>query len=53
MTEFELMKNDPEGLFNLYISQMQAGSPLSQDQLVKFEYLKTVLLKGGDIGNGV
>jgi hypothetical protein len=42
--EFIIMKSNPKQLYNNYIEQMQNGIPLSDDQLVKFEYLKKLLL---------
>jgi hypothetical protein len=44
MNEFELMKRDPQALFTYYIELMQAGTPLDDSQVIKFEYLKKVLI---------
>lgn len=45
MTEFEMMKEFPAQLFDLYIAQMESGVPLDSAQQVKFEYLKRLLFK--------
>ena len=47
MNEFEMMKNNPQGLFDYYIDLMQNGTPLNDEQIIKMEYLKKILLKGG------
>jgi hypothetical protein len=45
MNEFEMMKHNPQGLFDYYLQIMQAGTPLNDGQVVKMEYLKKILLK--------
>jgi hypothetical protein len=44
MNEFQMMKEQPQALFDYYLSLMQAGTPLDDSQLIKFEYLKKVLI---------
>ncbi len=39
-TEFKVMLQDPQSLWELYFEQVASGITLSEDQLVKFEYLK-------------
>jgi hypothetical protein len=41
--EFKMMLQDPQALWDLYFEQVASGTPLSEDQLVKFEYLKKTL----------
>ena len=45
--EFLIMKTNPKNLYDAYVEQMQNGIPLTVDQLVKFEYLKKLLLIEG------
>lgn len=42
--EFIIMKENPKQLYDGYIEQMQNGIPLTDEQLIKFEYLKKLLL---------
>lgn len=42
--EFIIMKTNPKQLYDEYIEQLQNGIPLTDEQLVKFEYLKKLLL---------
>ena len=44
--EFIIMKENPKQLYDGHIEQMQNGIPLTDEQLVKFEYLKKLLLIG-------
>lgn len=44
--EFIIMKENPKQLYDGYVEQMQNGIPLTDEQLVKFEYLKKLLLIG-------
>lgn len=43
--EFSLMKSNPKALYDGYIEQMMQGIPLTEDQQIKFEYLKRLLIK--------
>lgn len=45
MNEFEMMKNNPKELFNYYMSLLTNGIGLSDEQIIKFEYLKKLLIK--------
>ena len=45
MTEYQMMKEDPLQLFNQYLEILQNGDALSDDQFIKMEYLKKVLIK--------
>ena len=42
--EFLIMKTNPKRLYDGYIEQMQNGIPLDDEQRIKFEYLKKLLL---------
>jgi len=44
--EFQVMKENPKRLFDYYINRMQQGIPLDDSQVVKMEYLKSILFKG-------
>lgn len=44
--EYQVMKTDPKRLFDYYINRMQQGIPLDDSQIVKMEYVKSVLFKG-------
>ena len=43
--EYVLLKQNPRMLFDQYMSQITNGTPLTPDQLIKFEYLKTLFIK--------
>lgn len=45
MSELQRMKDDPRGLFTLYIDLLASGESLTDGQLARFEYLKTLFLK--------
>jgi len=45
MTEFQMMKEQPHQLFTKYLEILQNGETLSDDQVVKMEYLKKILIK--------
>ena len=40
------MKNEPKKLFDIYMELLLSGVGLTEDQLVKFEYLKKMFIKG-------
>lgn len=42
--EFILMKVNPRALYDIYIEQMMEGLVLTTEQVIKFEYLKKILL---------
>jgi len=44
MNEFQVMKDTPRALFDYYIEQITNGIPLTIEQLIKFEYLKTLFI---------
>ena len=39
------MKSNPRQLFDMYIEQVQQGIPLDDAQIVKMEYVKSVLFR--------
>jgi hypothetical protein len=43
--EFELMKTNPNNLFDYYMSVLLSDQVLDSDQKIKFEYLKKLLVK--------
>jgi hypothetical protein len=49
MDEFAMMKSNPQALFDYYMELVQNGQPLDDAQIVKFEYVKRVLLNGNGI----
>lgn len=40
MTDFEMMKRDPNALFNKFVQMMIDGERLSDTQIVMLEYLR-------------
>lgn len=44
MEEFRLMLDDPRTLFDRYINQMIAGTPLTLEQQIRFAYLRTLFV---------
>jgi hypothetical protein len=45
MSELQRMRDDPRGLFEVYVNLLVSGEYLTDGQLAKFEYLKTLFLK--------
>lgn len=45
MNEFEMMKNNPKELLNYYMNLLTNGIVLNEEQIIKFEYLKKLLIK--------
>ncbi len=43
------MINSPRALFDFYLSRLMAGQVLTFDQLIKFEYLKTLYIVSEDV----
>ena len=43
--EFMLMKSNPSNLFEYYMSVLLSDQVLDDDQKIKFEYLKKILVK--------
>lgn len=50
MDEFQLMKNEPKQLFDIYMNMLMNGEVLSDEQVVKFEYLKKLFIKDDNGG---
>lgn len=45
MDEFKTMKDSPKALFDYYMELVSTGHTLNEDQILKMEYLKKVLIK--------
>jgi hypothetical protein len=42
--ELELMKKDPKALYDYYIQSLLDGQVLSEEQLIRYEYCKKIIL---------
>ena len=45
MNEFKMMKEEPSALLDYYMQLLREGQELTEDQVIKLEYLKKLMIR--------